>query len=94
MPVSGDFGVDIGRGQLVEPTLLGTGPGLLEPVGGRCGYANKILHAHDDGWFAAPVDDEALIVLCREIHDLPKLGPSDLGIDAALHNACTHRLMD
>jgi hypothetical protein len=47
--------------------------------------ANKILHAHDhDGWLAAPVDDEALVVAGEEIHDLAELGPGDVGVEPLL----------
>jgi len=52
------------------------------------GGADKILHAHDDdGWLAAAVDDEALIVLGGEVHDLAELGTRDMGVDAAIHLA-------
>jgi hypothetical protein len=74
------------RGQLVEAALLGASPGLLQPVGGRCGGTYKILHAHDnDGRLTATVDNKALVVFGGEIHDLAELGSGDMGVDAAIH---------
>src|SRR3954453_15171394 len=84
----GDLGLDIGGRQGVEPTPLGAAPGFLEPVGRRCSSADEILHTHDDDCrLAAAVDDEALIVLSGEVHDLAELSTRDMGVDAAIHLA-------
>jgi hypothetical protein len=40
-----DLDVDFGRRQLVDPALLGAGPGFLQPIGRGCDRADKILHA-------------------------------------------------
>ena len=64
VPVRSDLGVDVGARQAVEPALLGTAPGFLQPVGRRRSRADKILHAQDgDSRLAAPVDDEAPLFL-------------------------------
>src|SRR5207253_2970773 len=70
----------------VEPAPLGAAPGFLQPVGRWCCGADEILHAHDDdGRFAAPVDDEALVVLDGEVHDLPELGTGEMSVNAMIH---------
>src|SRR5882724_4712480 len=86
-PVRSDLGVDFGARQAVEPASLGAAPGFLEPVGRRRGGADEILHAQDDdGRLPAPVDDEALVVLGGEVHDLSELGAGNVGVDAAIHS--------
>ena len=81
----GNFVIDIGRRQRIKPAPSGAGPGFLQPIGWRRRRADKILHTHDNyRWLAAAVDNEALVVFRREVHDLPELGTGDVGVDPAI----------
>src|SRR5215207_820529 len=82
-----DLGVDISQGHFIEPAPPGPAPRLLQPAGWGGRGANKILNAHDHhGGLAAAIHDEALVVLHGKIHDLPKLGSSNVSVDTAGHD--------
>jgi hypothetical protein len=93
--MGGDFGIDIVGGEGVEAAPLGAVPSLLQPIRRRRDGANKIPNAHDhDGRFAAPIDDEPVVVFGYAIHDLAELSARDMSVDAPVHIIPMHQLFN
>ena len=86
--VRGDPGIDIGGRQGVKPRRLAPLQAFSSQSGGGAAVRMKSWHAHNDNCrLAAAVDDEALIILGGEVHDLAELSTRDMGVDAAIHLA-------